>query len=65
MPSISNRSTRAIANTEPATDNEATMMRTADGHRAPPRYPDGIDFDLCDDTKRHVSKIRDHREDFA
>jgi hypothetical protein len=45
------------------------MLRTADGHRSPPRYPDGIEFDLCDcdgtAPQKHVSEIRDYREDFG
>jgi hypothetical protein len=63
-----------MADHEPATDNVAHMMRTADGHRAPPRYPDGRgtstdEFDLKDDCGcapwKHVSEIRDYREDFC
>jgi hypothetical protein len=41
------------------------MERIADGHRAYPRYPDGRDFDLCDDTAKHLSEIRDIHSDFA
>jgi hypothetical protein len=41
------------------------MERTADGHRAYPRYPDGREFDLCDDTSKHLSEIRDPRKDFG
>jgi hypothetical protein len=41
------------------------MLRAADGHRAYPRYPDGIEFDLCDDTSKHLSQIRNFREDFG
>jgi hypothetical protein len=62
-----------MADHEPATDNKAFMVRTSDGHRAYPRYPDGIDFELkqCDvegdvefTPSMHVSEIRDYREDF-
>ena len=65
MPSISPRSARAMADAPPATTNTADMERTADGHRAHPRYPDGRDFDLCDDTTKHLSQIRPFREDFG
>ena len=41
------------------------MERTADGHRAMPRYPDGRPFDLCDDTSKHLSEIRDIHGDFG
>lgn len=54
-----------MADHEPSTDNVAFMQRTADGHRAFPHYPDGRDFDLCDDTAKHLSEIRDYREDFG
>jgi hypothetical protein len=65
MPTVSPRSTRAIADA-PTNDGDATMLRTADGHRAMPRYPDGRDFDICDnDMKAHTSKIRPFREDFG
>jgi hypothetical protein len=57
-----------MAEAPPATDNVAHMLRTADGHRAYPRYPDGIEFDLCDSdgtgASKHVSEIRDFRGDF-
>jgi hypothetical protein len=65
MPSISTRSTRAIASSGYQRENPADMERAADGHRAPPRYPDGREFDLCDDTTKHLSEIRDPREDFG
>lgn len=65
MPSRSPRSTRDIASREYQSDNTAFMERTADGHRAMPRYPDGRDFDLCDDTAKHLSEIRPFRDDFA
>lgn len=54
-----------MADHESSTDNEAFMERIADGHRSPPRYPDGREFDLCDDTTKHLSRIRPFREDFA
>ena len=59
-----------MADHAPSTDNEAYMSRAADGHRAYPRYPDGREFDLCGDDdgcqpQKHVSEIRDYREDFA
>lgn len=42
------------------------MLRTADGHRAHPRYPDGRDFDICDqEMVAHMSEIRNFRDDFA
>lgn len=53
-----------MADHESSTDNVADMERIADGHRAPPRYPDGRDFDLCDDTSKHLSEIRNFRDDF-
>jgi hypothetical protein len=56
-----------MADHEPATPNVAHMQRTADGHRVYPRYPDGIEFDLCEGAtapQKHVSEIRDYREDF-
>jgi len=69
MPSRSPRSSRAMADHEPSTDNVAHMMRTADGHRAMPRYPDGRDFELKDEDGtagwKHVSQIRDYRDDFC
>jgi hypothetical protein len=66
MPTRSPRSTRDIADRENQSDNSADMLRTADGHRPPPRYPDGRDFDICDnDMKAHVSEIRPFRGDFA
>jgi len=65
MPSISPRSSRAMADAPPATTNTADMERIADGHRAYPHYPDGRDFDLCDDTSKHLSQIRPFREDFS
>lgn len=68
MPSTSPKSTRAITEAH-ATDNVAHMLRAADGHRAYPRYPDGIEFDLCDEDgtapNKHVSQIRDYRGDFG
>lgn len=67
MPSTSPRSTRAITEAH-ATDNVAYMSRAADGHRAYPRYPDGREFDLCEGEaapQKHVSEIRDYREDFC
>lgn len=65
MPSISKKSTRAITDAH-ATDNYACVIRAADGHRAMPRYPDGRDFDLCDQEMwAHMSEIRDYREDFT
>jgi hypothetical protein len=58
-----------MADHEPSTDNVAHMLRTADGHRAPPRYPDGREFELkdCEGTAdwKHVSEIRNPREDFG
>ena len=54
-----------MASHESSTDNVAHMERIADGHRAHPRYPDGIDFDLCDDTSKHLSEIRNFRDDFG
>lgn len=65
MPSISPRSTRDIATSGYTRENPAYMERTADGHRAMPRYPDGREFDLCDDTSKHLSEIRNPREDFG
>jgi hypothetical protein len=69
MPSRSPRSSRAMADHDSSTDNVAYMLRTADGHRAYPRYPDGVDFELkdCEGTapSKHVSEIRDYREDFC
>jgi hypothetical protein len=54
-----------MADHESSTDNECDMQRTADGHRAMPRYPDGRDFDLKDDTSKHLSEIRNFRDDFS
>lgn len=63
-----------MADHEPSTDNVSYMMRTADGHRAHPRYPDGRDFPLRQDDVEgdvnftpamHVSEIRDYRGDFC
>jgi hypothetical protein len=65
MPSTSPRSSRAIADSGYTRDEPAYMERIADGHRAYPRYPDGIEFDLCDDTSKHLSEIRDPRKDFG
>jgi hypothetical protein len=66
MPTRSPRSTRDIASRENQSDNTAMMIRKADGHRAMPRYPDGRDFDICDqETKAHMSEIRPFRSDFA
>jgi hypothetical protein len=66
MPSRSPRSTRDIASREGDNGGEAFMIRTADGHRPPPRYPDGIDYDLCDhEMTAHMSEIRPFRGDFA
>jgi hypothetical protein len=70
MPSTSPRSSRALADHEATTDNVAYMLRTADGHRAYPRYPDGIEFDLKGDddgcqASKHVSEIRNPRDDFG
>lgn len=65
MPTRSPRSTRDIASRDYQSDNTASMVRTADGHRSPPRYPDGIEFDICDhDMVSHVSEIRPFRQDF-
>jgi hypothetical protein len=73
MPSRSPRSTRDIADRDNATypngdsksDANAVMVRMADGHRAMPRYPDGRDFDLCDqEMTGHMSQIRPFRDDF-
>ena len=54
-----------MADHENSTANTADMERIADGHRAHPRYPDGRDFDLCDDTSKHLSEIRNFRDDFS
>lgn len=66
MPTSSPRSTRDIASRDGSNGTGADMLRTADGHRAMPRYPDGRDFDICDNAmKAHVSEIRPFREDFS
>lgn len=67
MPYRSARSTRDIADLENRPAGDGTrMLRAADGHRAPPRYPDGRDFDICDlDNMAHTSEIRHYREDFS
>jgi hypothetical protein len=65
MPYCSPRSTRAIADSGYQRDESCDMQRAADGHRAMPRYPDGRPFDLCDDTPKHLSEIRNPREDFT
>jgi hypothetical protein len=59
-----------MASHEPHTDGTAWMIRTADGHRAYPRYPDGEDFELCQcagepTAAMHASEIRNPREDFS
>jgi hypothetical protein len=53
-----------MADHESSTDNTADMERIADGHRAMPRYPDGREFDLCCDDPKHLSEIRNFRDDF-
>jgi hypothetical protein len=72
MPTCSPRSTRDIASRDGQSpgdvkgDEAGMMIRTADGHRAPPRYPDGQDFDICDqEMTAHMSRIRSFREDFG
>jgi len=66
MPTRSPRSTRDIADHDGTNGTGARMLRTADGHRAMPRYPDGREFDLCDhEMVSHTSEIRSFRGDFA